>query len=334
MDLKSWCRSSGATMGEITTTGTLHRVLVFPKGVARDMMQTTEKDLQTAARLAAGPGAVGAAGPEAPATSAATARPEASEPAPTVFAPGTARAQFDLSDLPGGALDEELSQIGRLRPGTGVSLQVAASEGQRVVRWCAAGGHELLAYTAGGRVDLVLGRRAETAALVPASSTAQYECALMVMHNDLESLLGALLVANSAAAQGMRTMVFFSFWGLNLLRADRPNLAAPAEPVSFMQRMFKWMMPKGPRRQNLGQLNFGGAGAIIMQNIMQEKNIQGLPSLLAAAEEQGVDFVACTMSMPVMGITRRDLQPHRNLHFGGVATFVEVGRHAQLSLVF
>jgi peroxiredoxin family protein len=201
------------------------------------------------------------------------------------------------------------------------------------VRWCASAGHELMAFSGGEQLDLVLaGPAVQPTAIVPAS--AGYDCVLLVMHNSLESLLGALLVANTAAAQGMRTMIFFTFWGLNLLRADRPSDEIPAEPVSFMQRMFKWMMPKGPRRQNLGQLNFGGAGAAIMQGIMRRKNIQDLPALLASAEEQGVSFVACTMSMAVMGITQRELTPHRTLVFGGVATFVDAGRTAKLSLVF
>jgi peroxiredoxin family protein len=129
-------------------------------------------------------------------------------------------------------------------------------------------------------------------------------------------------------------MVFFTFWGLNLLRGDRPNLNAPKEKASFMQTMFKWMMPKGPKRQGLGQLNFGGMGASIMGGIMRNKNIQDLPALIKGAREQNVRFVACTMSMAVMGISQRELEPYDNLEFGGVATFVEAGRNAPLTLVF
>jgi peroxiredoxin family protein len=253
------------------------------------------------------------------------------------FPEGAPTARFDLRSLPAEALDEELSQIGRLRPGTGITLLVPPPLGQRAVRWCAAGGHDLLTYTGGEQLELVLRQRPEEAkssALVPARSMGAYDCALFVLHNELESLMGALIVANSAAAQGMRTMVFFTFWGLNLLRADRPNLAAPPEPVSLMQRMFKWLMPKGARRQNLGKLNFGGAGAVMMGRIMREKRVQDLPALVASAQEQDVRFVVCTMSMSVMGITRRDLEPYPNLELGGVAQFVEAGRHAQLTLVF
>lgn len=329
LDLKSWCRSSGATVEALSAPSGHYRVLVFPKHVAREAFGTTM----------AAPVHASAPAPTV-ATSAPCAPPEAG---PT--------ASFDLCALDHDALDEELASIGRLRPGTGVTLLVRPDADQRVLRWCTTSGHELRSYGGGGRIDLVIGRRSEpstgvareasgvsanasSAALVPARTEGAYDCALLVMHNDLESLLGALLVANSAAAQGMRTMLFFTFWGLNLLRADRPNLLAPKEPVSFMQRVFKWLMPKGPRRQGLGQLNFGGMGASIMQGIMHDKKIQDLPALLASAIEQDVRFVVCSMSMEVMGITRRDLEAYPNLEVGGVASFVEAGRHAPLSLVF
>jgi peroxiredoxin family protein len=155
-----------------------------------------------------------------------------------------------------------------------------------------------------------------------------------VLHNDLEALLAAMLVANGAAAQGQRVVVFFTFWGLNLLRGDRPNQAAPKEKVSFIQRMFKWMMPKGPKRQKLGQMNFGGAGPMMLGGLMREKKIMELPTLIKQAEEQGVKFVACTMSMSVMGITKRDLEPRKNLAYGGVAYFVDAAKGAKMSLVF
>jgi peroxiredoxin family protein/TusA-related sulfurtransferase len=245
-----------------------------------------------------------------------------------------ATARIDLRELPVEALDEELTRIGELRPGMAITLLVPGSASQRVVRWCAAAGHELLAYGGGEQIDLVLARERNVDRARARGRRGNYDCVLLVMHNDLESLLGALLVANIAAGQGQRVMMFFTFWGLNLLRADRPNLAARKEPVSPAQRLFKWMMPKGPGRQSLGKLNFGGAGSAILQGIMKKKDVKDLPSLLATAKEQKVRFVACTMSMTVMGITERDLEPYAELQFGGVSTFVEEARHAPVSLVF
>jgi TusA-related sulfurtransferase/peroxiredoxin family protein len=159
-------------------------------------------------------------------------------------------------------------------------------------------------------------------------------CTLLVLHNDHEALLAALLVANGAAAQGMDTNVFFTFWGLNLLRADQPNLDQPEEPVGLLQRMMKWMMPSGPKRQPLGQMHFAGLGKGMLGWIMRRKKIMALPELMHSAQELGVRFTACTMSMSVMGITRRDLHPYPNLEYGGVATFIADARSSEMSLVF
>ncbi|PRQ03062.1 sulfur transfer protein SirA [Enhygromyxa salina] len=159
-------------------------------------------------------------------------------------------------------------------------------------------------------------------------------CTLLVLHNDHEALLAALLVANGAAAQGMETSLFFTFWGLNLLRGDHPDPTQPRERVSFLQRLMKWMMPKGPTRQKLGQMHFAGVGKGMLSSIMRSQNILGLPELMRSAQDLGVGFTACTMSMSVMGITTRDLYPYPNLEFAGVATFVERAKNSSLSLVF
>jgi len=94
------------------------------------------------------------------------------------------------------------------------------------------------------------------------------------------------------------------------------------------------MMPKGPRRQRLGKLSFGGMGGAIMRGIMRKNNIMQAEELMAEAIELGVRFTACTTSMAVMGITRRDLMDLPNLEFAGVTSFISEARGAGVSLVF
>lgn len=159
-------------------------------------------------------------------------------------------------------------------------------------------------------------------------------CTLLVLHNDLEALLAALLVANGSAAQGMPTSLFFTFWGLNLLRGDHPDPTQPKQRVGVLRRLMQWMMPKGPTGQKLGKMHFGGAGKAMMTSLMRRENVLGLPELMRSAQELGVTFTACTMSMSVMGLTKRDLYPYPNLEYAGVATFVERARASSLSLVF
>lgn len=157
-------------------------------------------------------------------------------------------------------------------------------------------------------------------------------CTLLVLHNDFEALMAALMVANASAAQSMKVEIYFSFWGINLLRADRPGTGEAKPPL--LQRLMAWMMPAGPRRQVLGKMHMGGMGTGMMTHLMRKRNILSLSELLDAAEEQGVTFVGCTMSMGLMGIRRCDLVERDNLTFGGVTAFVESAQRAQVSLVF
>ena len=191
-----------------------------------------------------------------------------------------------------------------------------------------------------GTGTLLLGEAPATSLATPSPSSpptalaTRERCTLLVLHNDHESLLAALLVANGAAAQGLDTSVFFSFWGLNLLRGLEPNPAAPPVRVGILQRLLKWMMPKGPARQPLGKLHFAGLGKHMLSSIMREQQLMSLPQLLDSAQELGVRFTVCTMSMAVMGIAPRDLHPYPNLDYGGVASFVEDARGSAIHMVF
>jgi peroxiredoxin family protein len=132
----------------------------------------------------------------------------------------------------------------------------------------------------------------------------------------------------------MRATIYFAFWGLNVLRGDRPRRDVPAEKVGLFQRIFKWMMPRGPQRQRLGQLSFGGVGGSIMRRIMRQKKLMLAEEHLEQSCALNVRFVVCTMSMSVMGITQRDLVDLPNIEFAGVTSFVGDARGAGLSLVF
>jgi TusA-related sulfurtransferase/peroxiredoxin family protein len=315
-DVAAWCRSSGATEISRTQEGSALRVRI---------------------RLAL-KGAPSSRGFSA--NSPATPAPVRSlVPLQGASAP---QARFDLrGQTPAEAL-AEAGRIGGL--GAGMTVELLVPDGataQEVLRVYTGAGHEILALDLDPSAPARIAARLRGGAvpggapgLVVHADPNRPDCTLLVLHNDLEALLAALLVANGAAAAGMKVMIFFTFWGLNTLRGEGPNPAAPAAPASFFQRMFKWMMPKGPRRQQLGQLNFGGAGSAILGSIMRQQNVSDLPSLLGSAQEQGVRFVACTMSMGVMGISKRDLHPYSNLEYAGVATFVDAAKSSKMSLVF
>jgi TusA-related sulfurtransferase/peroxiredoxin family protein len=304
-DVESYCRSSGAT-----------ELLRSQEGPVLRVRLRTAKRIGAAALTPTPPPAVAAMVP------VSSMRPNEGP-----------SARFDFTAMSGAMALAEAERVATL--GSGLLAELVLPDGptaQAVLKTFSARGHEIVELTVGSPSRLVARLTGTSTGL--AVRTDGPECTLLVLHNDLEVLLAALIVANGAAAAGMKVMIFFTFWGLNTLRGDRPNREAEHGRVSFFQWVFKKLMPRGPRKMSLGQLNFGGVGSAILGGIMRKQNVSELPSLLASAEDLGVRFVACTMSMGVMGITKRDLHPYKNLEFAGVATFVDAAKTSKMSLVF
>jgi peroxiredoxin family protein len=140
---------------------------------------------------------------------------------------------------------------------------------------------------------------------------------IVVFSQDYDKVLGAFVIANGAAAMGGEVTMFFTFWGLNVLR-DPTHVAVEAKPL--MDRMFGAMMPKGVPRLGLSQMNFLGAGPAMLRGQMAAKGLPSLPGLMEDARRQGVRMVACTMSMEAMGIGAKELVA--GVELGGVAEYL------------
>jgi peroxiredoxin family protein len=140
---------------------------------------------------------------------------------------------------------------------------------------------------------------------------------LVVFSQDLDRALAALVIANGALALGGQATLFFTFWGLNVLRKDAPP---PVAGKSFMDKMFGWMMPRGPSRLPLSNMHMAGLGTAMMKQRMAAKNLPNLPGLLADARRAGARLVACSMSMEAMGLRQEELID--GIEIGGVADFL------------
>jgi len=115
---------------------------------------------------------------------------------------------------------------------------------------------------------------------------------------------------------GHKVTMFFTFWGLNILRKNNP----PAVRKNLIERLFGWMMPRGADKLKISRMNLGGLGTTLIKSIMKKKNIYSLPELIKSAQENGVVIQACQMSMDMMGIKREELLD--GIEVVGVATFV------------
>ncbi|MDD4890695.1 MAG: FAD-dependent oxidoreductase [Phycisphaerae bacterium] len=149
----------------------------------------------------------------------------------------------------------------------------------------------------------------------------------VVFSGSMDRALAALVLANGAAANGLPTALFFTFWGLSILRKPKPARGAVR---GLLDRMFAWMLPAGVRKLKLSQWHFAGAGRMLMNYRMKSKNVMSLEQLLASARAAGVRLVACQMSMDMLGLRQEDLLD--GVELGGVATFMESASQGRVSL--
>lgn len=148
----------------------------------------------------------------------------------------------------------------------------------------------------------------------------------ILFSDDLDKTLATFVLANGAAATGKKVSIFFTFWGLNAIK----KVHKPKADKDIWGKMFGWMLPSDTRKLTLSKMNMMGLGAKMMRYIMKKKNVDSLESLRQQAVKNGVEFIACQMSMDVMGIKREELLD--NVITGGVATYMERAEQADVNL--
>ncbi len=167
---------------------------------------------------------------------------------------------------------------------------------------------------------------ADLTATSPTDQPANDGLTMIVFSGDLDKVLAAFIIANGAAAMEMEVTMFFTFWGLNVLRKPKP----PKVKKELIPSMFAMMMPRGPEKLALSRMHMFGIGTRLMKKVMREKNVFSLPKLMKTAQEAGVTLVACSMSMDMMGLTREELID--DIDYGGVASFLDSAYHSKTTL--
>lgn len=251
--------------------------------------------------------------------------------APTACAePAPPTLEVDACGLmcPGPVMQLRKSYEG-LKPGE--RLRITATDqafGRDVASWCRMTGAELLSLdTSCGKVRALIRKQTPTeASCRSAQRTAADNKTIVVFSDDLDKALASFVIANGAAATGKRVTMFFTFWGLNVIKKREK----PAVRKDLMGRMFGWMLPAHSGQLHLSKLNMWGMGSRMMRSIMRRKKIDSLEELMRQARESGVEMIACTMSMDVMGVRREELLDGVTL--GGVASYLDRTEEANLNL--
>lgn len=129
------------------------------------------------------------------------------------------------------------------------------------------------------------------------------KASIVMFSGDLDKALAGMVIANGAAASGWDVTLFFTFWGINIVR-DENKL--PKLPKTMVEKMFGWMMPKGANKLKLSKMNMGGMGTSMMKKRMDLKKVKNIQGMIKDAKELDVKFLVCDMSMDIMGLQKEE----------------------------
>jgi len=262
------------------------------------------------------------------------AAPAAAESTPAASGPADASIHLDCSGMqcPGPIMKvfETMKTVG-----DGAVIEISASDPgfiSDIGAWCRRTGNTLIRTEKRGTDYIALVRKG-TGAAAPAAVASAAPAAempegktIIVFSGDLDRVLASFIIANGAAAMGRPVTMFFTFWGLNVLRKGEK------QPVkkTMIESMFGSMMPRGTGKLKLSKMNMGGMGTAMMRRIMNDKNVDSLETLIEKAMKAGVKIVACTMSMDVMGIKKEELID--GVELGGVGAYLGDAEESNVNL--
>lgn len=193
--------------------------------------------------------------------------------------------------------------------------------------WCRSTGNKFVSKTSeGGYHTVVIEKREACGSAVTPAAGESHDKTFIMFSDSLDRAIATFVLANGAAATGGKVTIFFTFWGLNVIKKRRK----PHVEKDIFGRMFAWMLPSDSTCLHLSKMSMLGLGDRLMRHIMRRKNISQLEELMREAVYNGVELIACQMTMDMMGISRDELID--GVTVGGVATYMERAGNSGVNL--
>lgn len=193
--------------------------------------------------------------------------------------------------------------------------------------WCKSTGNAFLSETCQNGCHTIIIKKQQTAASPQTTCVpAEKNKTLICFSDNLDRAIATFILANGAAATGGKVSIFFTFWGLNVIKKKH----GPAVKKTFTEKMFARMLPKSSDGLSLSKMNMMGMGSKMIRGIMKKKNIDSLESLIQQAMANGVEFIACQMTMDMMGIKKEELLD--GVTVGGVASYMQKAEESKVNL--
>ena len=248
-------------------------------------------------------------------------------PAPTLSTTEIIRVDACGIQCPGPILKLKKS-MESLQPGQ--RLEVSSTDAgfpRDAEAWCHTTGNRFVEKRSEGGKYVVLIEKGTPCSIEASKATFEEKGKTFILFSDdLDKTLATFVLANGAAATGKKVSIFFTFWGLNAIK----KVNKPKVKKDIWGKMFGWMLPSDSTKLALSQMNMMGIGAKMMRFMMQKKGVDSLESLRQQAIDNGVEFIACQMSMDVMGVKREELLDEVTV--GGVATYMDRAEQANVNL--
>lgn len=193
--------------------------------------------------------------------------------------------------------------------------------------WCKSTGNAFLSETCQNGCHTIIIKKQQTAASPQTTcAPAEKNKTLICFSDNLDRAIATFILANGAAATGGKVSIFFTFWGLNVIKKKH----GPVVKKTFTEKMFARMLPKSSDGLSLSKMNMIGMGSKMIRGIMKKKNIDSLESLIQQAMANGVEFIACQMTMDMMGIKKEELLD--GVTVGGVASYMQKAEESRVNL--
>ncbi|NKB81444.1 MAG: hypothetical protein GKS05_06100 [Nitrospirales bacterium] len=164
-------------------------------------------------------------------------------------------------------------------------------------------------------------------ALAELQETKADKVTLVVLSGDMDKAMAALIIATGAAAMGMQVTMFFTFWGLNIIR--KPGTSSSAK--DWLRRAFGTLNKGGAETLPLSRFHFGGLGTKMMKKVMVDNRMPGIAELLETAQDLGVKLIACTTTLGMMGIGKDTLIDGVD-QLAGVTTYLAEAKDGAVNL--
>ena len=151
--------------------------------------------------------------------------------------------------------------------------------------------------------------------------------AIVVFSGDLDRALAAFILATTGASMGMEVSMFFTFWGLNIIKKNKGGIRSKG----LMRKMLNFINRGGSQRLKLSRFNMFGLGTWMMKRLMKEVNYPSIDEFITMARDMGVRLIACTTTCGVMGLAEDAFRSEVE-SLAGAAYFLNEARQARVAL--